>query len=307
MKWILSIDGGGIRGIIPASTLVALEQQIGKPAREVFDFLAGTSTGALISAALAAGLPATRILEIYTQRADEIFTPPKFIADAKRFIEGYSYNPADIQRVLESEFGAAASWVLNNSPVRLLITAKGIDTHPWYFVRDNPKNAGTTGGLGLVDCAVASASAPTYFSPRTIDIGGKATVLVDGGVGVAGNPVYQACVEAFYYDDFTPADTRVVSLGTGFFLPGNSVPKGLVGWVGWTVDALLDAPEEQQTELVNRHFPGILQRFDWQLPQAIDMADTSSIPELVSIGQRAAAGMDWEKILSSPTASSAIV
>ena len=307
MKWILSIDGGGIRGIIPASTLVVLEEQIGKPAREVFDFLAGTSTGALISAALAAGLPATRILEIYTQRADEIFTPPKFIADAKRFIEGYSYNPADIQRVLESEFGAAASWVLNNSPVRLLITAKGIDTHPWYFVRDNPKNAGTTGGLGLVDCAVASASAPTYFSPRTIDIGGKATVLVDGGVGVAGNPVYQACVEAFYYDDFTPADTRVVSLGTGFFLPGNSVPKGLVGWVGWTVNALLDAPEEQQTELVNRHFPGILQRFDWQLPQAIDMADTSSIPELVSIGQKAAAGMDWEKILSSPTASSAIV
>ena len=72
MKRILSIDGGGIRGIIPASTLVTLEQQLGKPVRECFDFVAGTSTGALISAAVAAGVPATRILEIYTQRADEI-------------------------------------------------------------------------------------------------------------------------------------------------------------------------------------------------------------------------------------------
>jgi patatin-like phospholipase/acyl hydrolase len=84
MKKILSIDGGGIRGIIPASTLVALEQQLGMPVRECFDFAAGTSTGALIAAAAAAGVPAARILEIYTTRANEIFTPPKIIADAKR-------------------------------------------------------------------------------------------------------------------------------------------------------------------------------------------------------------------------------
>src|SRR5215472_3575182 len=137
MKYILSIDGGGIRGIIPASTLVALEEQIGKPAREVFDFVAGTSTGALISAALAAGVPAKHILEIYTNRANEIFPPPKFVADAKRFIEGYSYDPANIKKILDSEFGAAAGWALNDSPVRLLITAKGINNHAWYFVRDN--------------------------------------------------------------------------------------------------------------------------------------------------------------------------
>ena len=304
MKWILSIDGGGIRGIIPATTLVALEKQIGKPAREVFDFLAGTSTGALISAALAAGVSAEHILEIYTKRADEIFTGPKFIADAERFIKGYSYDPANIKKVLDSEFGAAAKWVLNDSPIRLLITAKGINNHAWYFVRDNPKNAGTTGKLGLVDCSVASAAAPTYFSPWTININGAPTVLVDGGVGVTGDPVYQACVEAFYYDDFTPEDTRVVSLGTGFFPQGNTVPKGLVGWIEWTVSALLDAPEEQQPQLVNRHFPKIMQRFDWQLPHAIDMADISSIPDLVKVGQQAAAGIDWNKILSATNAAS---
>ncbi|HLI86352.1 MAG TPA: patatin-like phospholipase family protein [Bryobacteraceae bacterium] len=295
---LLSIDGGGIRGIIPAATLVALEQQTGRPVRECFDLLAGTSTGALIAAALAAGLPATQILNIYTQRSGEIFTPPKVISDPKRLVDGFMYNPHNIGKVLASEFGAAAGWTLNDSPVRVLLTAKGIDTHPWYFVRDNPKNAQTTGALGLIDCAVASAAAPTYFSPWTIDIDGKPTVLVDGGVGVTGNPVYQACVEAFYYDDFTPAETSVVSLGTGFFPRGSAVPKGFLGWVGWTIDTLLDAPEDQQTELVNRHFPGILQRFDWELPHAIDMADTSAIPELLALGRQAAAGMDWGKILS---------
>jgi uncharacterized protein len=298
MKWILSIDGGGIRGIIPACTLVALEQQLGKPSRECFDFLAGTSTGALIAAALAAGLPATQILDIYTQRSHEIFTPPKVIADPKRLIDGYMYDPANIQKVLKSEFGVASGWTLNDSPVRLLLTSKGIDMHPWYFVQDNPKNTQTTGKLGLVDCAVASASAPTYFSPWTIDIGGKSTVLVDGGVGVTGNPVYQACVEAFYYDEFTPGDTRVVSLGTGFYPVDGQKPNGMLGWLTWTVGALLDAPEDQQTELVNRHFPGILQRFDWQLPSNIDMADTGAITELVKIGQQATAAMDWGRILT---------
>jgi uncharacterized protein len=298
MKKILSIDGGGIRGIIPACTLIALEQQLGKPVRECFDFAAGTSTGALIAAAAAAGVPAARILEIYTTRSKEIFTPEQPFADAKRLIDGYMYDPANIQKVMVSEFGATANWVLNDSPIRLLLTAIGIDTHPWYFVQDNPKNAQTTGKLGLIDCAVASASAPTYFKPSTIQIGGKATVLVDGGVGVTGNPVYQACVEAFYYDTYTPADTMIVSLGTGYFPPGNTVPTGLLGWLEWTVGALLDAPEDQQPEIVNRTWPGIMQRFDWRLPEAIDLADTGKIDELVQIGQKAAAAMDWAAILS---------
>jgi len=296
MKRILCIDGGGIRGIIPATTLVALEDQLGKPVREVFDYLAGTSTGALIAVAAAAGLPARRILDIYTKRSREIFTPPPFLAEPKRLIEGYMYDPAHIREVMLSELGAAASWSLNDAPVRLLITAKGIDHHAWYFVRDNPKNRQTTGRLGMVDCAVASAAAPTYFSPWTVPGIGA---CVDGGVGVAGDPVYQTCVEAFLYDDFDPADTRVISLGTGYFPSDGALPKGIIGWVGWTIGALLDAPEEQQPELVNRHWPGIMRRCDWRLPANIDMADTGSIDTLVEIGEQAAAGMNWPSLLAS--------
>lgn len=60
----------------------------------------------------------------------------------------------------------------------------------------------------IIGVHVASASAPTYFKAWTMEVMGQKTVLVDGGVGVTGNPVYQACVEAFYYDDFTPSETR---------------------------------------------------------------------------------------------------
>lgn len=296
-RWILSIDGGGIRGIIPATVLVALEAQMGRPIRECFDYLAGTSTGGLICAAAAAGIPASRILEIYTTRGNEIFKPLKALADVKRLAVGYMYDPANIRKVLASELGDAAAWTINDSPVRLLLTAKGIDTHPWYFVKDNPKNSCLTGKLGLVDCAVAGASAPTYFSPSKVTIDWGPLVMVDGGVGVTGNPVYQACVEAFYYDDFTPQDTRVISLGTGFFLPGNQTPSGLLGWLEWTVNTLLDAPEDQQTQIVQRHFPGVMQRFDWKLPRAIDMADTGCVPALEQVGQDAAAAMDWRKVL----------
>ena len=70
---ILAIDGGGVRGIIPALALEALEAATGRPARESFDFLAGTSTGAVIAGAVAAGIPAERIVSLYRRRGPELF------------------------------------------------------------------------------------------------------------------------------------------------------------------------------------------------------------------------------------------
>ena len=54
---------------------------------------------------------------------------------------------------------------------------------------------------------------------------------------------------------------------------------------------------------MNRHFPGVMQRFDWKLPHSIDMAGTGSIPELVQVGAQAAAGMDWSPIFGAAAAS----
>jgi hypothetical protein len=98
-------------------------------------------------------------------------------------ILGYMYDPANIKKVLMSKFGAAAKWVLNDSPVRLLLTANGIDMHPWYFVQDTPENARITGNLSLalrlVECAVASSSMPTFFKPYTLNLNGTPMVMVE--------------------------------------------------------------------------------------------------------------------------------
>ena len=125
-KFILSIDGGGIRGILPAAALVELEKITGRPARETFSFVAGTSTGALIAAAVAAGIPATRIVQIYLQRTREIFSPGAPWNTIKRAATGSMYSTRKLYDVLAGELAAARTWSVNDSPIDLLITAKRV-------------------------------------------------------------------------------------------------------------------------------------------------------------------------------------
>jgi len=102
-KYLLSIDGGGIRGILPAMALVKLEQVTGGLARDTFSFVAGTSTGALITAAVAAGLPATCILDIYPKRTRRIFSPGKPWNAIKRVATGSLYSTRTLYNVLAEE------------------------------------------------------------------------------------------------------------------------------------------------------------------------------------------------------------
>lgn len=297
-RYLLSIDGGGIRGIIPALALRKLEQATNRPARDTFSFVAGTSTGALLASAIAAGLPAARIVGIYQNRIQEIFRPGKPWNEIRRYSLGHKYDAANLNKVLKDEFGAAANWKLNDSPIDLLLTAMGLpDGKPWYFVKDNPNNAGTTGQLPLVDCATASAAAPTYFDPWPMSqpVAGKA---VDGGMGVTGNPVYQACVEAFCYSQgYRPEETTVISFGTGRFARKDD-PCSIIGWLNWVVDTSLHAPLEQQTEIVARHYPAAtFYRLEPQLPGDIDMDDIGRIGDLERVGNEFAELVDWDAML----------
>ncbi len=304
-RYLLSIDSGGIRGIIPAVALVKLEARTGKLTREVFSFVAGTSTGAIIAAAIAAGIPASRILDFYINRTREVFrrSPFNFL---KRILTGSMYSTQHLHDLIAGALGPAAPWTLNDSPINVLLTAKRIsDGMPWYFVRDNIRNSGCTGRLGLVDCTTASAAAPTYFQPWRItetstppsceEVG----ILVDGALGVTGNPVYQACIEAFEYTpDFNPAETITVSLGTGKF-KNRKEPAWIGGWLEWILAELLESPGEQQTEITWRHFPEMtFYRIDTELKEEIGLDDSRKIGRLVEYGEQLAATIDWEAILA---------
>jgi hypothetical protein len=294
---LLAIDGGGIRGLIPACLLAELERQTGRPARDTFDFLAGTSTGALITAGLAAGMPAEHLVSLYAERAAEVFRQRPWNL-AKRILTGSMYDIRRLRRLIAEELGPeAACWTLNDAPVDLLITAKRLrDGKPWYFVRDDPRNAGSVGSNLLADCVTASTAAPTFFQPWRIECVGE---LVDGGTGVAGNPIYQACVEAFEYSSgYDPEQTVVVSLGTGCD-PPTTKPRWIWPWLEWLLYELLRSPGEQQTQIVWRHYSATpLYRLDLQLERAIPLDGIESAGELRRLGEAFAAEVDWAPILS---------
>ena len=304
-RYLLTIDSGGIRGIIPAVALVKLENITGKLTREIFTFVAGTSTGAIIAAAIAAGVPAARILDFYLNRTKEIFngSPLNY---ARMVLFGSRYSTKKLHDLLAEAVGPARTWTLNDSPIDILLTAKRIsDGMPWYFVRDNPRNSGCMGRLGIVDCATASAAAPTYFQPWEIREDStprhceSVGTLVDGAVGVTGNPVYQACIEAFdYTSDYTPEETLTVSLGTGRFKKRKQ-PRWVGAWLEWVLAELLASPGEQQTEITQRHFPQMpFYRIDLELEENIGLDDSRKIDRLLQYGEQMAELIDWEAILA---------
>jgi uncharacterized protein len=296
-KRLLAIDGGGVRGIIPASALVALERAAGRPAREIFDFMAGTSSGAIIVAALAAGIPAERIVTLFGVRSGAVLQRRPW-STLVRILTGSMYDIGELHRRIREELGPGArDWALNDAPLDLLITAKRLsDGMPWYFVRDNPANSCRAGRYGLAEAVTASAAAPTYFQPWHVDDIG---LLVDGGTGVAGNPVYQACVEAFHYSDaYEPASSVVVSLGTGRF-QRRARPRWIWPWIEWLLNELLQSPAEQQTQLVHRHYPeAAFYRLDVRLPSDIDVDAVDRVGELRHLGEAFAATVDWSAILA---------
>ncbi len=295
-KYLLSIDGGGIRGIIPLCALVELETQLRKPAREVFSFMAGTSTGAIIGAALARGMGATEALSIYEKLGREVFK-----LDVLSFISSlgsFKYRSKALHDKLVEYVGDP---VLNELPLDVMFTSMRVrDGRPYFFVKDNPANARTTGKLRLSDCVTASSAAPTFFDPW--DVPGIGA-CIDGGLTIAGNPCYQTCVEAFDYTPagtYVPANTSVITLGTGFY-PTRAKPANLLDWVRFIIGQLLDEPADQQTQLVQRHYaPQGTAVFRWnpELPREIGMDDVGAIPTLVAIGKELASTLDWHKILA---------
>lgn len=302
-KRILALDGGGVRGVIPAVVLAALEGTLGGRVRDHFDFVAGTSSGALIGGAVLAGVPADEVVDLYRTRAPRVFRRVPVLSTLRRILTGHMYDVEELHRLVERELAnhGAQGWRLQEINHDVMFTAKGLtDGHQWYFVKDSPgRNACSTGRLRLADCLTASAAAPTFFAPWTVRGLEHRGPMVDGGTGVAGNPVYQACVEAFdYADGYLPRDTLVVSLGTGQFLR-RPRPTWLYSWLSWLLAELLRSPGEQQTQLVQRHYPTTtFYRIDVELPRDYGLDDARAIDALHHLGQQLAGEVDWPAILS---------
>lgn len=202
MKKILSIDGGGIKGVFSASLLAEIEEKCNKSSYEYFDMIAGTSTGAIIAAALSIGIPAREILNIYLQKGKEIFPQEmKFFS-----LFGGKYSNEPLRNALKEVFGIKK---IKDCQTRLLIPAFDLENRKVHiFKTPHSDDLCFDKDCLLVDCLLATTAAPIYYSPYKM----RGGVYMDGGVG-ANNPSMVALVEAMTRCEWKTDEIEMLSIG----------------------------------------------------------------------------------------------
>ncbi|HEY8581871.1 MAG TPA: patatin-like phospholipase family protein, partial [Capillimicrobium sp.] len=190
---VLSIDGGGIRGIIPVTVLAALEQRAGRPTSALFDLVAGTSTGGILALALnvpdaegSARWSAAAVLDLYREEGPQIFS--RSLGRRITSVDGLlddRYGNDNLREALRRYLGDTT---VGEALTPALVTAYDLVARkPRFFKSWRPEDAAVPMALA----AEATSAAPTYFEPVLVD----GAPLIDGGV-FAGNPAMCAYAEA---------------------------------------------------------------------------------------------------------------
>lgn len=276
---ILSIDGGGIRGLIPAIIIGEIERRTGHPAAHLFDFIAGTSTGAIVSLGLtqanAVGYPshtAEEIALLYSREGNTIFKRSVWRqVSAVGNITTSKYSAVGFEGLLKRFWRDTK---LSQAITDVLVVSYEIKQRdPWLFRSYQAKQAPAPDFL-MRDVIRATTAAPTFFDLAQLRIDDAADVLtfIDGGF-VANNPSMVAYIEARELypqaDDFL-----IVSLGTGEVQLsidiGEAKEWGLAGWAPHVVDVFFDAQSSvvdyQMRHLLPPHPDGHPRYFRIQAP-----------------------------------------
>lgn len=211
---ILSIDGGGIRGILPLAVLAGLESAYlrGRSVADHFDYIAGTSTGGIIALGLARGLTASEILDIYVRRGGEIF--PDY-SRARQWVMGKLQlvrnrcNTAALHRLIDQVVGGKALW---ESSMRLCIpAAETRHFEPFLFKTPHHPDYRLDWKEPMAHVAKTTSAAPAHFRPVISESGHE---FIDGGVW-ANNPIMLAVADALACFDIRREQIKVLSLGCG--------------------------------------------------------------------------------------------
>lgn len=292
---ILSIDGGGVRGILTCVVLERLAEAVPDFLTKL-DLFAGTSTGSVLALGLAAGYTPDRGTRLYGELAGEVFAPA---VQNRLPAIGYALRPkysnALLERVLAEQFG---DLTLGELEKKVLVAAFNLDRNPfdpqrvrsWMpkffnnFQQDDLEERG-------VDVALRSAAAPTYFPSHKGH--------VDGGV-VANNPSVAAMAQAL--DPRTGSqkleDVVLLSLGTGRvpeYMPQPDIRWGWLQWARPILPMMMDGSVAVAHYQASRFLGARYHRFDPILPRPIAVDDATALDELRRVGQEAdlTATIEW--------------
>lgn len=217
---ILSLDGGGIKGLYTAAVLAQLERDAlgGGAIGQQFDLVAGTSTGGIIALGLSAGRSATEILELYLQHGASIF-PRKAIAGIFR----PAFKPRQLRTLLEAVLGERT---IGEAHTRLCIpSCEGRYGEVNVFKTPHHPDFRSDWKHPMVEAAMATSAAPTFLPVHSFGD----YFYIDGGLW-ANNPVMVAVVDAVSCYDIRPEQIRVFSIGTGARSP--ALDDKHLGWGG---------------------------------------------------------------------------
>ncbi len=264
---ILAIDGGGIKGIIPASLLCDISSNISRPVWEYFDLICGTSTGGIIALAIALNKSPEEILKLYMEMAREIFPPPgHFIHKLSRRCRvilgaGAQYDTRKLARLLREAFSSeGVPHKMIDAKTRLCIPAIDITNGkvvvyktPHSVMQPREEVFHIDKEKQMWEIAMATSAAPTFFQPMKI----SDAYHVDGGIW-ANNPSLVGVIEAIR-SGYNLTDMSVLSLGTGetaFQVEQSKASK--MNMMKWGVRGLVELAFQSQSQAVENQVASLL-------------------------------------------------
>ena len=248
-KRILTIDGGGLRGVFAASIIEQMELVTGKSARDLFDCFYGTSTGAILAAGLAIGMRATELKNFYLEKGATVFQKLPWYHIIKRALY-WTYSKEELEQELKRVFGTRS--LFDVGPL-LSIQTKNTQTSNVDFFNNFPYTRRAHGekNLPLWQIIRASTAAPTYFEPEM-------NRYIDGGISSYNNSSYASFIGATKYLDW-PAGLdhlRIYSVGTGYHPPvipsGELDEKNKIQMAAYMVEELMDDINLLQNQIMKR-------------------------------------------------------
>ncbi len=289
---ILTIDGGGVRGIYPAMILHKIEKELSIDIREYFDLIVGTSTGAIVAAAVAIGYPLDRLIDQFENSSPGIFKKTNHNILC-RFLEqllgeglcASIYKTSSLRKFLEKEMGGT---LLKDIDKPLIINAVNISNWGVQVFKSNyqekirgKKGYARDGCIPLWQAVLASCCAPTYFDPTMV----KGALLCDGGLW-ANNPALVGYIEALSNFESQHADIKLLSLGTGKSREGYKQKDFSKKWgflTGWKNKKLIDFVMHIQKDFPHNSLELMLKdrymRVDYTV-EKISLDDIKVIPAL---------------------------
>lgn len=244
---VLAIDGGGIRGIIPAVILGELQKRLGRDLYTVFDLIAGTSTGGIIALGIGTrcnnGQPYSpgELLSLYVQSGPAIFKK-SWLTPEREFVLP-KYSPDGLEATLAKFFQDTE---LQTALTPLLISSCDLQGQLPFFFKSHRIAADSSFNWKVASIARATSAAPTFFPPLHLTRGDADYALVDGGVFV-NNPSMAAYAAA---RSLYPGSAQfvVVSVGTGDrqdrIAYASAKEWGLLGWARQIVPVFMDSVSE---------------------------------------------------------------